>query len=295
MIFENYYLYQLGMWLVAHLPRGFVDWTAVSVVDLNYLLNRRGRNGIWANLRRVLPPETSHAERRRIARGTFRNFALSIADFFRILQLDDATADQFVAEVQGWEHIRAAMDAGMGGIFMSAHMGSWELAGAYLGLRGVPLTGVVLPHRDPRIDDIYMNIRRQTGVEVVTVGGAVRHLFEALKRGRFIGIAADRDTSGQGIPLPFFGEITHMPTGHAKLALRTGAWILPTCIYRRPDGRIAIEVRPPIVPDPLRDTEQSLALRCIGILEEFIRARPEQWSSFVDLWDDPDATPANVA
>lgn len=287
MIFENYYLYRLGVWLVAILPPWFVDWTAVALVDLNYLLNRRGRNGIWANLRHVLPPDATDAERRRVARGTFRNFALSIADFFRIPQLTRENADQFVAEVQGWEHIRAAMEARAGAIFMSAHMGSWELAGAYLGLKGVPITGVVLPHRDPRIDQLYLEMRERVGIEVVSVGGAMRRLYEALKRGRFVGIASDRDTSGQGVPLPFFGEITRMPVGHAKLALRTGAWILPVSVYRRPDGRTAIEVRPPIRPDPERDTEEDLALRCIAVLEEFIRARPEQWSSFEDLWAEP--------
>lgn len=287
MIFENYYLYRLGVWLVAILPPWFVDWTAVALVDLNYLLNRRGRNGIWANLRHVLPPDATDAERRRVARGTFRNFALSIADFFRIPQLTRENADQFVAEVQGWEHVRAAMEARAGAIFMSAHMGSWELAGAYLGLKGVPITGVVLPHRDPRIDQLYLEMRERVGIEVVSVGGAMRRLYEALKRGRFVGIASDRDTSGQGVPLPFFGEITRMPVGHAKLALRTGAWILPVSVYRRPDGRTAIEVRPPIRPDPERDTEEGLALRCIAVLEEFIRARPEQWSSFEDLWAEP--------
>jgi KDO2-lipid IV(A) lauroyltransferase len=287
MIFENYYLYRLGVWLVARLPPWFVDWTAVALVDLNYLLNRRGRNGIWANLRHVLPPDATDAERRRVARGTFRNFALSIADFFRIPQLTRENADQFIAEVQGWEHIRAAMEARSGAIFMSAHMGSWELAGAYLGLNGVPITGVALPHRDPRIDQIYLAMRERVGIEVVSVGGAMRRLYEALKRGRFVGIASDRDTSGQGVPLPFFGEVTRMPVGHAKLALRTGAWILPISVYRRPDGRTAIEVRPPIRPDPESDTEERLALRCIAVLEEFIRARPEQWSSFEDLWAEP--------
>jgi lauroyl/myristoyl acyltransferase len=84
--------------------------------------------------------------------------------------------------------------------------------------------------------------------------------------------------------LPFFGEVTRMPVGHVKLALRTGAWILPTVTYRLPDGKSAIEVRPPIRPDPGSDTEEGLALRCIAVLEEFIRSRPEQWSSFQDLW-----------
>ena len=294
MIFENYYLYRLGVWLVARLPPRFVDWVAVTLVDLNYLLNRRGRNGIWANLRRVLPPGTTNAERRRVAKGAFRNFALSIADFFRIPQLTRENADQFVAGVQGWEHIRAAMEARAGAIFMSAHMGSWELAGAYLGLRGVPITGVALPHADPRIDQLYLEMRERVGIEVVSVGGAMRRLYEALKRGRFVGIASDRDTSGQGALLPFFGESARMPVGHAKLALRTGAWILPVCVYRRPDGKTMIEVRPPIRPDPSRDTEDSLALRCLAVLEEFIRARPEQWSSFEDLWAEAPASDSDA-
>ena len=208
MIFENYYLYRLGLWLVARLPRWFVDGVAVFVVDLNYPLNRRGRNAIWANLRRVLPPETPNDERRRIAQSTFRNFALSVIDFFRIPQMTRENADQFVTEVRGWEHIRAAMEAGVGGVLMSAHMGSWELAGAYIGLKGVPLTGIALPHRDPRIDEMYLAVREGAGIEVVTVGGAVRKLYQALKQGRFVAVASDRDTSTQGELLPFFGEVT---------------------------------------------------------------------------------------
>ncbi len=287
MIFENYYLYQLGMWLVARLPRWFVDGVAVFLVDLNYPLNRRGRNAIWANLRRVLPPETPKNERRRIAQSTFRNFGLSIVDFFRIPQMTRENTHQFVTEVRGWEHIQEVMAARVGGIFMSAHMGSWELAGAYIAFNGVPLTGVALPHRDPRIDEMYQEVRENMGIEVVTVGGAVRRLYQALKQGRFVAVASDRDTSGQGELLPFFGEVTRMPTGHARLALKTGAWILPTSVYRLPDGRTAMEVRPPIRPDPENDTEESLTLRCMTVLEEFIRARPEQWSSFEDLWDQP--------
>lgn len=284
MIFENYHLYRIGIWLVARLPRWFTDNVAVALVELNYLLNARGRNGIWANLARVLPPETSQRERHRIARGTFRNFALSIADFFRIPQMHSTNAGEFIVGVDGWEHIQAAMDARVGAILMGVHMGSWELAGAYLALHGVPITVVVLPHNDPRIDQIYTQIRENTGIEVVSVGGLMRQLYTALKRGRFVGIAADRDTSGQGLLLPFFGETTRMPQGHAKLALRTGAWILPTCVYRRSDNTVAIEVLSPIWPDPTHDTEESLALRCLAIVEDFIRARPEQWSSFQDLW-----------
>jgi KDO2-lipid IV(A) lauroyltransferase len=284
MIFENYYLYRAAIWLIARLPEWFVHGCAVVLAELNYLLNPRGRAGIYANLAHVLPADTPKHERRRIARLTFRNFALSIADFFRIPQMNSVNADDFIAEVRGWEHLRSAMEARIGAILMSVHVGSWELAGAYLGLRGVPITAVALPHRDPRVDGIFLESRRATGIEIVPLGGAVRRLYETLKRGRFVAMAADRDYTGQGELLPFFGQIARMPMGPAKLSLRTGAWILPALSYRRDDGRLVIEVRPPIRPDPFEDTEYSLALRCIAVLEDFIRARPEQWSAFEDYW-----------
>jgi KDO2-lipid IV(A) lauroyltransferase len=194
--------------------------------------------------------------------------------------------DRFVAEFKGWEHVQAAINSRAGAVFATLHMGSWELAGAYLSWRGVPLTVVALPHCDPRINRLFLDRREGTGMEVVPVGGAMRKLGDALTRGRFIALIADRDTSGRGLRMPFFGQPARMPTGHAFLALNTGAWILPGCVYRLPDGRNAIEIRSPLIPNPNSDTVESLSLRCLGILEEFVRTRPEQWAAFYDLWSD---------
>jgi KDO2-lipid IV(A) lauroyltransferase len=203
--------------------------------------------------------------------------------------------NKFVAEVIGWEHVEAAMKAKVGGIFVTLHMGSWELAAAFEGLRGVPLTVVALPHVDPRVDQIFLSIRRAAGTESAPVDGALRRLREALAGGRFTAILADRDVSGHGPVLPFFGQMTRVPAGHAVLALWTGAWILPCCAFRRPDGGVAIEFRPPIVPDRSRDNKESLTLRCLKIMEEFIRARPEQWACFYDLWIQGEVRGADAA
>ncbi len=282
--FENYTLYRLAIWLVARLPQGFVFFVAGLIAELNFVFGVRSRRGIYANQMRVLPSDTGRFQRWRCARAAYRNFVCSIVDFFRIPQMNPENLGRFVRDVSGWEHIEAAIDAGKGGIFVMVHMGSWELGCAYLGLRGVPLTAVALPHRDPRIDRIYLESRQASGIEVVPVGGAFRKLQNAVERGRFIVLASDRDVSGRGPRLPFFGAATRMPVGHAALALNTGAWILPMCIYRLPDGRSAIEIRAPIIPDPAADTVESLTLRCLTNLEAFIRARPEQWASFFDLW-----------
>lgn len=288
---ENYSYYRLAIWLVAHLPRRVLTAGAALVADLNFLFSRRSRRGVLANQAHALPADTPRRQRLRLARATFRYAGLALIDFFRMPQMNRGNLDEFVAEVIGWEHVEAAVKAKAGGIFVTLHMGSWELAGAYEGLRGVPLTGIALSHADPRVDQIFQSIRREAGTESVPVEGGLGRLREALAQGRFTAILADWDVSGRGPKLPFFGEVTRVPAGHAVLALRTGAWLLPVCIYRRPDGKLVMEFRSPIIPDRGRDNKESLTLRCLKILEEFISARPEQWACFVDLWDQsPDAS-----
>jgi lauroyl/myristoyl acyltransferase len=282
---ENYYYYRFAIWATSHLPRWVLTALANVMADLTFLVNRHSRRGALASQARVLPLDTSRRRRLQSARAAFHYSAFAITDFFRMPSMNQANLDQFVGEMIGWEHVEAAEQAGVGGIFVTLHMGSWEIAGAYEALRGVPLSAVALPHADPRIDRIFQDARRETGTETVPVGGALSRLQAALAGGRFTAILADRNVSGRGLRLPFFGEETQVPAGHAVLALRTGAWILPCCAYRRPDGKLIIECRPPIVPDRTRDTKESLTQRCLEIIEEFIRARPEQWACFYDLWD----------
>lgn len=286
MVFENYHLYRVGLWLAAHLPRGVLYFIVGALAELNFFFNHRSRRGVYANQTRVLPPETGRWQRWRMARAVFRNFAYAIMDFFHILNLNRANLETYLAEVKGMEHVHAASAAGHGGIFITVHMGSWELGGASMGLLGVPLTVAALPHKDPRIEQLYVTTREAGQMEVVPLGGAMARLQDALVRGRFIALVSDRDVKGAGPRLPFFGRPTRVPSGHAKLALRTGAWILPAVTYRQHDWRIVIDIREPIIADPVIDTEEGLTQRCLGVLEDFIRSHPEQWLSFFDLWSE---------
>ncbi len=222
----------------------------------------------------------------RTARRAFRSFAYAVVDFFRIPQMNRHNLAQFLPVLDGWENLEYAMKAGRGGILITVHMGSTELGAAYLGLRGVPLTLAALPHKDPRINQLFVTSRESAGLEVVPVGGALPKLQEAVTRGRLIVLASDRDVTGRGPLLPFLGQVTHMPSGPARIALRTGAPIIPACLYRLPNREPRGVICSAIFADPATDTEESLTLRCLAVLEEFIRARPEQWSSFFDLWSE---------
>jgi KDO2-lipid IV(A) lauroyltransferase len=283
MAFENYHLYRLALWLVRRLPRGFLYFFVGVVAELNFAANPTGRRGVYANLDHVLGPDVSRFTRWRYGRAAFRHFAYSIIDIFLIPGLTLENMKEYVAEFRGMEHVEACRRAGKGGIFMTAHMGSWEMAGSAMGLLGVPLTAAVLKHADPRIDEIFADIRKRGQIEEVPLGGALAKLESAVAQGRFIGLVSDRDVKGSGMKTCFFGEETTLPTGHAKLAAKTGAWILPSLTYRIHDHRIVIEIRPPVIPQP-DETEEELMARCVPELEAIIRAHPDQWSSFFNLW-----------
>lgn len=283
MAFENYQLYRVAIWLVQRLPRGFLYFAAGVIAELNFAANRTGRLGVYANLDHVLGTRISRFTRWRYGRSAFRHFAYSIIDIFLIPGLTLDNLSDYVARIDGMEHIEACRAAGKGGIFMSVHMGSWELAGSALGLLGVPITAAVLKHADARIDAIFADIRSRGRIEEVPLGGALAKLESALRRGRFIALVSDRDVKGTGMKVPFFGEETTLPTGHARLGVRTGAWILPALTYRTRDHRIVIEIRAPLIPQP-DEAEEALMARSVPELEKIILAHPDQWSSFFDLW-----------
>lgn len=286
MIFENYYLYRLAYWAINRAPRRLAYFVAGLLAEINFIFNRASRRGVYANQARVLPPGTGWFRRWRMARSAFRQFSYAIVDFFYIPTLTEDNMHEYIAEIRGREYLDAALRAGHGSILVSAHMGSWELAGASMGMLGVPLTVVALPHKDPRVDQIFTNTRAEGNMEVVPVGGAMTKLLRALKRNRVIALVSDRDVKGTGLRLPFFGQLTHVPVGHAKLALKTGAWIIPGSTYRVDDHRIVVDIQPPIVPDLQTDTVESLTRRALAVLEDMIRRHPDQWLSFFNLWSE---------
>ena len=155
---------------------------AGTIAEINSIFSPRSRRGVYTNQAHVLPPETGWLQRPCRACAAFRYFGYSVVDFFRIPLTYPQNLDRFVAGISGWEHLRAAMEAGMGGVFVTVHMGSWERGGAYMGMRGVPLTVAVLSHQDPRIDQIFLESRLASGMEIVPLGGALRKLQDAVAR-----------------------------------------------------------------------------------------------------------------
>jgi KDO2-lipid IV(A) lauroyltransferase len=191
-------------------------------------------------------------------------------------------------EITGYEHITAGLAAGNGVIMALPHLGGWEWGAAWMAEQGHHMLAVVEDLEPPGLLDWFAEQREAMGLEVVPLGGDVStRVLKALRDNRVVCLVCDRDLSGDGVEVEFFGERTTLPGGPATLALRTGAPLLPVAVYFEPGrkhqgvimGAIAAERQGRLREDVARIT-QDLARS----FEELIRVAPEQWHLLQPNW-----------
>jgi KDO2-lipid IV(A) lauroyltransferase len=190
--------------------------------------------------------------------------------------------------VRGWQILEDALAEGRGAIIVSAHVGALSAAGNLAPLHNVPTTVLVEQLDPPQLHDYISRLRGAIGMRMVPADRrAARAAIEALRKGELVGIMCDRDVAGTGELLPFFGNITRVTTAAATLARRTDAIIVTCVAYRsgllRGVGAVYGPVTVPRTNLPGEDIRNG-TLEIISYLELFIRAHPEQWVVFEDLW-----------
>jgi len=279
----GYLFYRLGEALAVRLPMGRAYRLARVIAWLYWIFHRRSRATLLTNLRQVLGPQADEATVRRTARAGFDHFAYGVADFFRQPRLLGGELDQLIVSITGEEHLHEAVASGRGGILMIVHMGPWEAGGAWIASRNVPLTAVALSHAGP-IEEFFISRRERSGYRTVPLGQAARELLRTIKRGEMIVVAADRNFADSGTRVEFFGRPALMPDGHVRIALRTGAPILPAFLVRTEDLRVRIIIEPPINLRKGQDDVLSGTRRCLEVMERYISRWPEQWLAFSRIW-----------
>jgi phosphatidylinositol dimannoside acyltransferase len=188
--------------------------------------------------------------------------------------------------VEGIDHARAAKAAGTGMIFVLPHIGNWEIAGPVAGREGIEVVAVAENLRNRRLRDWFVRLRNSFGIGIVLARpGVLDELESVIRRNGAVALLADRDLSGRGVAVSFFGEETTLPSGPARLALRTGAPLLPAASYFDGIGHRLV-IRPPLagVAGEGDGAIRQVAQRMAGALEELIRVAPEQWHLLQPNW-----------
>ena len=187
---------------------------------------------------------------------------------------------QAIRSVDGWHHVAAARAAGKGVLFLTPHLGCFEITAQYAASQpdAAPITVLFRPPRQRWAESIlrYGRTREGMGVAPADLSG-VRRLIRALKAGESVGLLPDQvPPARQGVWTPWFGKPAYSMTLAARLA-QTGASVLFAFAKRRPHGQgFELSCRPPLRPLPLEDLEATAAAINQELMK-LISSCPEQY------------------
>ena len=231
-----------------------------------------------------------------VARASYDHLGRVTVETALMPSLGPGGVRDLVARTTGWDLIEEAAARRRGLVLITGHFGNWELAGAYVAARGIPIDVIVRRMSNPIFDRYLNQTRADLGMTVVYDAEAVRRTPRSLKEGKAIGFLADQGVLNLASTyVPFFGRPAKTPRGPAVFTLRYHAPTLFVAARREPDGRFHVSVEP--VPyeetgDRERDVDAIVA-SYTRILESFVRQTPEQYFWQHRRWKhQPPETPA---
>jgi KDO2-lipid IV(A) lauroyltransferase len=235
---------------------------------------------------RLAFPELSEAELARLGREIFASAGAVLAEYPHLNAICHDEFDRHVEYVERYnlDDYRAGRKHGL---FVSAHVGNWELTAAAAIRQGIPITVIYAPSRNPFIDRMLRDRRAALGCGLVSLEEGARPLMRELAEGRSVGLIVDtRDDDG--VPVPFFGLDKLTTLAPARLALRFGCELIPARVERLGPARFRLTAYEPIRPDLKLTSDKEQVLQMMAelnrLFEQWIRERPEQWLCIKRNW-----------
>jgi Kdo2-lipid IVA lauroyltransferase/acyltransferase len=275
----QYALYRGLAGMVLVLPESLALAVGSALGWLGGSVFRIRRRVVDENLRRAFP-DRDPAWRRRVASACYRHLGRQAVVFLRLSRMG-AEVVRARTEVVGFDEVVEAADRGSGVVFATGHLGNWELGGAAVAVRGVPLDVVARRQRNPWFDRHIRRTRERLGMRVIYRDEATREALRTLRGGGAVALAADQHAPTGALLVDFFGVPAATARGPALLALRTGAPLITafsTALSGAP-GRYRVRfeaLRKPDTGDPDEDL-RLLTRAYLAALEEAIRETPEQY------------------
>jgi len=277
--------YAAGWRFVRAVPQ---RWAAVAFRAGANLAARRDGRGVRQlrrNLARVVPGVTP-AGLDALVREGLRSYARYWQEVFTLPAVDHrALRARLDGAMEGVEHLDAALAAGRGVVVVLPHSGNWDIAGLWLIGHHGPFSTVVERLRPEALYRRFVDYRARLGFDIVPLTGAgnpTPHLVRRLRAGGVVCLLSDRDLTGAGAPVEFFGAVARMPQGPARLAAATGATLLVVGCWFTPDGW-GIRFHPPV---PVRSRSAAAAATQVvaDCFAADIAEHPQDWHMLQPLW-----------
>ena len=275
--------YAVGWAALCRLPE---SWSAPAFrffADLAWRRQGPGIGVLEGNLRRVLGPAATGKELRAASRAAMRSYARYWLEIFRLPVLPPERLVGGMHEHGGVDEMLAILASGRGVVVALPHMGNWDQAGAWIIARGGMPFSTVMERLEPEsVYERFLEFRRGIGMEVLPATGGPSPfgvLAQRLRAGKLVVLPCDRDVTGGGIEVDFFGEKALMMGGPAALAVQTGAALLPAALwYEGDDWGVLIREEIPVPEGGDRRRKAAVMTQQVAtFFEEQISEHPADW------------------
>jgi len=262
------------------LPRPLARALGIGIAQLVYLLHSRLRRVGMRNLELAFPGK-SPRQRRKILRGEFTSIGRQLAEVCLFPKYTPENVSEVVV-YDGFENFENAHNRGRGVLYLTAHLGAWELSAFVHSLHGHPLHVVMRGMDNPFLDRMVQRYRTMHGNSAVDKDNFVRGLLAAMKAGETVGILMDTNmTPPQGVFVEFFGISACTASGLARIALRTDAAVVPGFTVWDPAlGKYRLRFEPALQLIRTGNDEADVVANTAlftKVIESYVRRYPDQW------------------
>lgn len=232
-------------------------------------------------------PEKNKSEIKSLARKCFKMLGKNAGEIIRTSRVRNLDELNKVLVTHGYENFETANRKGKGVIFLTLHLGAFDLQVTNMAMRGLNPNIIGTPLKDPRLNELLWNYRNGHGAVAIERGKETFRMIKILKSGGSVALLIDQDTKVKTVFVDFFGVQAATPVGATILALKTGAAVVPTYVHLAKDGLQHMHILPEI---PMRITanEEDDVLYNTQVLtkwtEDVIRKHPEQWVWMHERW-----------
>ncbi len=274
------------IWLVRKIPRQWGLDLGRRLGRVYFRIGGKQKNRALENLRAAFGGEKSDSDIRKTAENVFAHFGAASIDAMRIPVYAARGFDDIITP-KNFHYAKPLLSSGKGVLFLTAHLGNWELMGAWLASKGYPIKVVGTPVSDPRLDKLIVETRNKAGYFNIARGKSPKEILRAIKQGYSLGFLIDQDTDVKGVFVDFFGRKAHTAVGPVVLASKYGIPLMPAFMHMKPDTTYELEFFPPIelvdTKNPARDLVENVQ-KCSDVYEAVIRRYPEQWAWMHRRW-----------
>ncbi|MFB0516519.1 MAG: lysophospholipid acyltransferase family protein [Candidatus Neomarinimicrobiota bacterium] len=276
-------LFHAAAWIINRLPRLWALALGRLLGAGLYLVMPYRKDVAWNNLSLALP-ERSRRQRWAILHRTYQHFGMMLTDFIRMPNLTTHTLGAMIDFDESY--IQEVRDQGSGAVVISGHIGNWELFVPALGLRGYPITPVMVTQRGAG-GSFVTEVRDNTSHQYISKKTSTRIMLQRLKAGTFLLLAGDQDARKRGVWVTLLGQPSSRPRGGAVFALKASAPLLVGCCLLKKDRRYRLSLRPISTADLPQNRDQAIQIltqRYTDALGEAIQKHPEQYFWFHRMW-----------